>query len=191
MSPNFGSACKTRKDCSGSRVVCSAASEDYSVRRVIKEILALGERAEDLRALAHWVAYGNGTEMGRVVVRCRAPDPPSDNSTNSSNASVTYSHADALIDACAKDFDHDANGVFSREELVDLWKLMQQRALDPYQTSREFYMILQVHPPFLFHPSAYWTASMKGMESAPSEGVRAETDAIEFEVYLQDKIGQA
>ena len=115
---------------------------------------------------------------------------PFDNSTNSSNVSVTYSHADALIDACAKDFDHDANGVFSREELVDLWKVMQQRALDPYQTSREFYMILQVHPPFLFHPCAHLTALMQGMESVPSEGVRVETDVIELEVYSQNKIRQ-
>jgi len=90
------------------------------------------------------------TEMGREVTRCQsalaAPqqDPQSPTAPTDAQGESTEEKREALIEACAAVFDHDVNGVFSRSELVALWRVLQQRAMDPDLTSREFFMVLQV-----------------------------------------------
>jgi len=98
------------------------------------------------------------TEMGRQVTRCQSglatpqqdpqsPTAPTDaqgESTQESTEESREESREALMKACATVFDHDANGVFSRLEVVALWRVLQQRAMDADLTSREFFMVLQV-----------------------------------------------
>ncbi len=127
----------------------AVGSGHYSIVRVMEELLRLGKQMPALLALFEWAALGTSTEMGRRISRCKASRQRI-LQLNSSSSLGGGGGPDveklALIEACATMFDRDGNGEFSREEVVGLWHTLQQRALDPELTSREFYIVLQSDP---------------------------------------------
>ena len=142
QTPNAGAECKEDADCSGTHAACvwqRGSSADFSVVRVMEELLSLGGQNEALDAVALWAALGRSTEMGRPISRCHVPLA---NLTQMENNTEAQRHA--LIETCAKIFDVDGDRVLSRTEMQGLWRALQQRALDAVLTGREFYMVLQV-----------------------------------------------